>query len=67
MYINLKQKVECSKCGSENYENFSDDMYRGIRCKWCGHESKELHEHLRPQPTEGTSYRWISSNNPRKF
>jgi anaerobic ribonucleoside-triphosphate reductase len=52
-YIN--QKISCVECGSEDYESFSDSRYSGMRCKKCGHEKKELHQHLRPQ-TEGITY-----------
>lgn len=66
MHHTLNQRTECSKCGSQHSESFSDAMYAGVRCKSCGHESKELHQHLRPQ-TEGFSYGWSQSTAPRKF
>lgn len=56
MYHILKQEIKCSKCGSNNYENFSDDRYSGKRCKTCGHENKELHPHLRQAETASTGY-----------
>jgi rubredoxin len=56
MHITLPDNIKCGECGSDNYESFSDRRYRGIRCKACGHESKELHEHLKPQSSGGTTF-----------
>ena len=33
--------IECSECGSDNYEKFYRPRSRGCRCLDCGHEEKE--------------------------
>jgi len=53
MFINMPMK--CSKCGSSNYETFSNMRASGIRCLDCGHEkvdSKPMYENK----TESTKY-----------
>jgi ribosomal protein L37AE/L43A len=54
MYITLKEKIECSACGSTDYERFADTRYQGLRCKSCGHEKKDLHPHLKETATGST-------------
>ena len=65
MFINLNQRIECSKCGSSNYETFRDSTHSGTRCKSCGHENKKLHEHLMGDLAHGGS--WTSSQRVEKF
>jgi DNA-directed RNA polymerase subunit RPC12/RpoP len=61
MFIEVKQNIKCSKCGSTDYESFSDRQYQGMRCKACGHEKKSPHPHLTATESSGTS--WVSSGN----
>jgi translation initiation factor 2 beta subunit (eIF-2beta)/eIF-5 len=61
MFIQLKQKVECSKCGSTNHESFMDARYQGLRCRDCGHEQKDLHPYLKAQ-SGGSVYASASSD-----
>jgi len=64
MFIQIKQKVECSRCGSTSYESFADACYQGLRCKDCGHEKKELHPHLKETSSDGT---YTHSSDVTKF
>jgi DNA-directed RNA polymerase subunit RPC12/RpoP len=54
MYIEIKQIIECSKCGSRNHENFYDSRYQGTRCLDCGHERKDLHPHFKETTSSGS-------------
>jgi DNA-directed RNA polymerase subunit RPC12/RpoP len=56
MFIEVRQKYECSNCGASDVESFADARYQGLRCKKCGHEKKDLHPHLKAQEAGGTSY-----------
>lgn len=66
MYIEIKQKIECSKCGSPSWERFFDQTYTGLRCLRCGHEKKELQPHLKHTESSG-SVTWSSSDQAIKF
>ena len=58
MHITLREKIICSQCGSSDYETFSDARYGGKRCKSCGHEKKELHQHLKPESSGSVAFRF---------
>lgn len=55
MFIQIEQKVKCSKCGSQSFENFSDVTHQGLRCLHCGHEKRELRPHLKHMESDGTA------------
>lgn len=59
MFIELKQTVECSECGSRTYETFQTATETGTRCLKCGHEQRALHKHL--QAESGGTVSWSDS------
>ena len=61
MFIQLEQKIECSKCGSRRYETFQTATETGTRCLDCGHEQRGLHKHL--QQESGGTVSWSGSKN----
>ncbi len=65
MFIEVTQKLKCSKCGSRLFENFHDSQYRGVRCLECGHESKQRHPHL--QESSGGSASWVARDEDVEF
>lgn len=67
MFIEIKRTYECSKCGGNAVENLSDERYRGIRCKRCGHEQKDLHPHIKATSSDGTTSWGSSPDTVHKF
>lgn len=61
MFIQIEQKIECSKCGSRSYETFQTTTETGTRCLRCGHEKRDLHPHLRHE--SGGAVSWSKSTN----
>jgi DNA-directed RNA polymerase subunit RPC12/RpoP len=66
-------KYECAKCGSRNYEEFSDPPkhtysghFEGIRCRECGHEYKTYVESIWETQFGSDTYSY-SSNDVIKF
>lgn len=67
MYIHHPQQApQCSQCGSQSSEHFSDATHSGTRCKSCGHESKKLHPWLEPQ-TSGAITSPLRADRPPTF
>lgn len=67
MFIQIDEKIECSKCGSKSYESFSDTASTGLRCLKCGHEERKPHRHLASSSGGTVSWSKSSSDKPRRF
>jgi predicted nucleic-acid-binding Zn-ribbon protein len=68
MYIEVRHEMECSKCGSGNYERFFNPSEDGIRCLGCGYE-KVISRQTTTYSTSNKPivYNAVSNPNPEKF